>query len=216
MFHKACIAAYEKFVRTKQCPLCRTQEYRKRLIEDGLEAGKQISARRIQSVWRGFRARKAFFHLLLEQDPAMRRQYHYGIVKSVSDRYLRATEANARHLDSFFDQLDKARAVARLHHFTAQDWQEAQRRAVARGIQDCPICMQPLLPSETALPPLRPEKEPGDKVVLLSCSHCFHAQCIQSLEKFALVERDAGGQSQEQGLRCPVCRAEYLKQPLAL
>lgn len=152
VFHKACIAAYEKFAHTKTCPLCRTQEYRKRLITDGEEAGRHLSACRIQAIWRGHKARKLFFHMLLDQDPAMRRQYQYGIVKSVSDRYLRATESNARHLDQFFDQLDRARATAQLIHFTAQDWEAARKKALLREDIDCPICMSALRPASNHLP----------------------------------------------------------------
>lgn len=61
----------------------------------------------------------------------------------------------------------------------------------------------------------------GDvQVDLLSCSHCFHAQCIRSFEMFSRTPHNLlpspmpGPDGETHAQRCPVCRALYLRVPL--
>eukprot|EP00993_Chasmostoma_nieuportense_P002670 NODE_3445_length_967_cov_3.135714_g3296_i0.p1 GENE.NODE_3445_length_967_cov_3.135714_g3296_i0~~NODE_3445_length_967_cov_3.135714_g3296_i0.p1 ORF type:complete len:300 (-),score=47.91 NODE_3445_length_967_cov_3.135714_g3296_i0:66-965(-) len=203
VFHQTCIRSFERFSETKHCPLCRRVAYQKRCIQDGQHAHRILSSTKIQTVWRGYAARKLYFHLLLEHDPTMRRSYHYAIVKGVSDRYLAASEKKSSELDHLFATLDRARAQANLLMVTPADWAEAAARAKQRHTNECPICMQVL---SAGLPDVHRTQE-ADQVVLLSCSHCFHAKCIQSFEQFAL-SLDAAPTK----LSCPLCRSPYLKQ----
>eukprot|EP00992_Anisonema_acinus_P006178 TRINITY_DN19943_c0_g1_i1.p1 TRINITY_DN19943_c0_g1~~TRINITY_DN19943_c0_g1_i1.p1 ORF type:complete len:221 (+),score=13.94 TRINITY_DN19943_c0_g1_i1:107-769(+) len=206
------------FCETRQCPLCRRQEYQKKAVEDGAVASQIIAATKFQALWRGHTARKAFFHMLLERDPQMRRTYQYGIVRALSDRYLAAAETNARNLDRFFEQLDVARTRARLTGMTPDDWKEVRARALARGIESCPICLQGLEP----LPPLRQQtasniqqqQEAGGGAIILSCTHCFHAACLRSFEQFQFLKHDPGERAGP--MCCPVCREEYCCQTLSV
>ena len=73
------------------------------------------------------------------------------------------------------------------------DWQEAKAKGVAREEEQCAICLTGLWS--------RP-------VCLLSCSHMFHAACVEGFERYALP----GNQN-----KCPCCRSQYQKkliQPL--
>lgn len=38
VFHKQCMASFERFARNKCCPLCRVQWYEKKIIQDGAVA----------------------------------------------------------------------------------------------------------------------------------------------------------------------------------
>lgn len=67
-----------------------------------------------------------------------------------------------------------------------REWEGTLGRAVERGSKDCPICLMPLLSGTK-------------RVVLLSCTHWFHAPCLRALEQFV------GPMGRR---RCPVCRAE--------
>ena len=49
VFHRACLASYERFARTRACPLCRSQQYQRRIISDGAEAYRTACATMIQA-----------------------------------------------------------------------------------------------------------------------------------------------------------------------
>jgi hypothetical protein len=236
VFHKDCITSFEKFSQSKQCPLCRRQEYQKRLIADGKHALLHLSAVKIQCCWRYYVARKKRFYLLMDKDPALKRAYHFGIVRGVSDRYLAVSEQNCRNVDRFLESLDQERARVRLLFMTEADWTEAEIKASLREPSDCPICMQPLkaaFTSACSLPEIstnkRMECEPhiSKEVLLLSCSHCFHSKCLHTFEQFQLVQHHSSssissatttasseGYNAPPPTRCPVCRSEYVQRIL--
>jgi hypothetical protein len=74
------------------------------------------------------------------------------------------------------------------------DWDIITTKVLSRGVGDCAICM-----NMNSCVPYRP-------LVLLSCSHVFHYQCIESLEKFWDLQSTNLSCS---GHTCPVCRAEF-------
>jgi hypothetical protein len=67
------------------------------------------------------------------------------------------------------------------------DWKGAKKKALSRGMEDCPICLGDLKSSRS--------------VSLLSCSHIFHSKCISSYEALTLDETKM----------CPMCRQSYYK-----
>mmetsp|Transcript_1334 Transcript_1334/g.4086 ORF Transcript_1334/g.4086 Transcript_1334/m.4086 type:complete len:120 (+) Transcript_1334:749-1108(+) len=71
------------------------------------------------------------------------------------------------------------------------DWEMVEARALQRDEQDCAICLCDL-------------GGPSKKKVLTSCSHLFHANCLESFERFssAMAEVDS---------LCPCCRSKYEK-----
>jgi Ring finger domain len=58
-FHRACLNAFERFLRSsaRTCPLCRHANYRKRSTKRGAQAWKQRCLLKLQSVTRGFLVR---------------------------------------------------------------------------------------------------------------------------------------------------------------
>jgi len=74
-------------------------------------------------------------------------------------------------------------------------WRDRARwlQVEQRGTTDCPICLTPV--------PGRGQGSASGRggAVLLSCSHVFHPQCLDALERF----------SRDHGPCCPVCRARY-------
>lgn len=67
-------------------------------------------------------------------------------------------------------------------------------QAVQRGVQDCPICLNPLGSHNGS------SKE-DRSVLLLSCSHLFHEPCLQAFELFCHEVKPT----------CPLCRSHYAK-----
>lgn len=71
----------------------------------------------------------------------------------------------------------------------AVDWDDVLKRAKARGVTECPICIGRL------------HRRGAAGIAWLSCTHAFHLECICAFEGFELA---AGGTP-----TCPVCRAKY-------
>lgn len=66
------------------------------------------------------------------------------------------------------------------------EWQTARKRAALRAETACAICMGQL--NEQAKP-----------LLLLSCSHLYHRQCLRALEAFNIAAQHL----------CPCCRSPY-------
>lgn len=62
VFHRACIASFEKFMENKErcCPICRESNYQKKMTDKGSKAFQVVCARLIQSNYRGFAVRKKY------------------------------------------------------------------------------------------------------------------------------------------------------------
>lgn len=104
-FHQACLASYERFSQTKACPLCRANDYEKRVIEDGRRLWAQRCACRLQSVWRGHEGRKIYRHVLettVPTDPAKRKAFYERKVSGLTTRLVDAIDADR---DSALDDL---------------------------------------------------------------------------------------------------------------
>jgi len=100
-------------------------------------------------------------------------------------------------------------------------WQSVLQRAAMRGLGECAICMGSNLASHSPGKKLpvaawgnggnggaagRKLVAPQRPLVLLSCSHVFHAQCVENFERFRV----------DDAVSCPVCRASgYAKRPLS-
>ncbi|XP_016336641.1 RING finger protein 32 isoform X2 [Sinocyclocheilus anshuiensis] len=69
-----------------------------------------------------------------------------------------------------------------------------EKKAVQRGVQDCPICLNRLGSHNGS------SKEDRN-VLLLSCSHLFHEPCLQAFELFCHEVKPT----------CPLCRSHYAK-----
>jgi IQ calmodulin-binding motif len=163
----------------------------------------------------------------------LRRKWVANKLLQKSDKLVRAMEDEVGDMDAFFRELDQE--VARAHKSmtgssesrtdtwrqpevtsaertssqTARrrkqlakpasadlDWAAALRAAQVRGHEDCPICMNQLCRRWKA----------SAQCSLLSCSHCFHTQCIAAFEAF-----ESG-----KGCRplCPICREPYQRRKL--
>jgi hypothetical protein len=217
VFHEACIAAFERFVRAHKrvCPLCRRRDYQKRGVDAGVRATRAASAVRVQACARGFLARRAYatalsgFYAQGGGGLDRRRAFFASRVGRVGDRLVEAVAQRGDDLDRLFAQFDQSVARSRqvlgaapggeLYHggtgrTTATEWEGAEAAAIERACCECPICMGEFTAGGAA---------PREKV-LLSCSHVFHTKCIEAFEGFNVYECHL----------CPVCRRAYDKMVL--
>ncbi|KAL1511593.1 hypothetical protein AB1Y20_006387 [Prymnesium parvum] len=193
VFHRECLTSWERHSRSRVCPVCRKQHYRKRSLHDGANLYRGECATRLQAHFRGYRARKMHGAAIRRLNPARQRRYCEDRLSSLTDRLVGRLDAQHDELDAFFAQLDSSVAASRLAiHAPPVAWPHVEASARRRGFSDCPVCLAAF--------------GPHDRIALLSCSHAFHERCIDSFERFSLSPL----------CTCPVCRASYSRQTIAL
>ncbi|XP_076819559.1 RING finger protein 32-like [Clavelina lepadiformis] len=236
VFHKVCLQAFERFTGRKSCPMCRHNSYQTRVVHDGTKIYKHKSAARIQAFWRGYVVRKWYKHLrktVPPKDPNLRKKFYQDKLSEITDRLVAMTSTD--YIDRFLSNIDQSVSESRnvfqyfdknlLNHLSDLDWREIEMRAFERGATECPICLR-CFSLDTKLAGENPHcqterKSKGDFLALLSCSHVFHAECLNALEIFSLDDNpvyshedmiDAAGLlSPSIGHKCPVCRSLYSK-----
>lgn len=198
MFHKECLASFERFLRTSQrtCPLCRKSHYQKKLTTKGAQSHRKRCIIVLQSLIRGFLARRLYRQALLDfyksgrGDTDRRHLYFADRISTVSDRLLCAVAAKNDSIDSLLAEFDRTMDHSRQVFSGTYDeekispWRTIYRKAMARDESECPICINPIGEKEQAL---------------LSCSHLFHIDCLHAFEEFNIYEIHL----------CPVCRSKY-------
>ena len=207
-FHHQCILSFERHSQTLCCPLCRSTDYEKRVIDDGAEYWKQRCCVMIQSVWRSFVVLKEYRIMQDTIEPTSPRKKERFLLRKfqrINHNVMTSMDQRANDIDAFLLSIDSNIAASRavfdsfqcenLDHEQqgkeekekltkdGKKWSEIRSVALKRQEKDCSICME-LLDEEDC--------------VLLSCSHVFHGDCIQSFERFAL----------QRFKTCPICRAQ--------
>ncbi|XP_046847156.1 RING finger protein 32-like [Xenia sp. Carnegie-2017] len=214
-----CLRAFEKFSGGKTCPMCRKEQYETRLIHEGRKLWRHKCAIKIQSRWRGYVIRSWYVKLrktVPPNDPLLRKKFFEEKLSLVTDRFVMVTSSE---VDSFLHQIDQSieesRRVMRLVDdqsfkvLSDMDWEKVYAKANERLHSDCPICftafhssdivgqLESSKKSETTVEFSRP-------IILLSCSHVFHKQCLEAFELLSLASLHV----------CPVCRSPYYKKEL--
>jgi len=262
VFHKQCITAFERFAKQRCCPLCRTEQYQKLVIDDGKQLWRQKCATRIQACYKGHLVRVAYKKLrrtIPYRDPRLKRRWLEERIQEQSAALVKEVEDDRGDLDSFFAELDASVAASKAQMEQAEasllrsrmpaetgqagaradsallaelnpsigwdpysassmpqppagdkgsakprlkavegstvDWDHVLERADARDEQDCPICLGDL------------NRKGKQGIAWLSCTHCFHLDCITCFEAF---EVSRGGTTS-----CPVCRSAYERTTMA-
>lgn len=209
VFHRTCLEAFEKFSGRKSCPMCRKEQYQRRIIHEGAKEYREKCATKIQSAWRGYIVRQWYKRLrqtVPPKDPKLRKKFYENKFQDITDRLLQSMEASNQNVDNLLLEIDQSIAASRdtmrqLNEnsedtSTETDWDQVQLQAVQRSVTDCPICIMPLTDQG-----LYRKNSSSRPTVLLSCSHVFHATCLQAFEEFSFEKRRV----------CPVCRSSYHK-----
>ena len=148
---------------------------------------------RLQAAWRGTLTRRATDPALRHANPRRMRRYCEQRLTGLTDELLGRIDAERSEVDALFAEIDSTVAASRVIMGAEPiDWGHCEEVARERGLGDCPVCLTSL------------DVAGKDGVVLLSCTHVFHARCLASFERFSIAPVCS----------CPVCRATYTKQTL--
>lgn len=127
--------------------------------------------------------------MMLDRNPEEKRKYFASKLSKVSDKLVQRMDEEAKCIDKFIESLDKSLQKSRLIFITPDDWLVIIEKAFERDVADCPICMCAL------------EDGSDRDCVITSCTHVFHAQCLNSFENFDSFKDPV----------CPCCRQPYQK-----
>ncbi|GAX79225.1 hypothetical protein CEUSTIGMA_g6665.t1 [Chlamydomonas eustigma] len=116
VFHRACLASYERFALCRACPLCRSQKYQRKVIDDGAQAYRHTCATRIQAAVRSWLARRRYKEYCKKhapKDPRLRRIWAAERLKEENDKLLAYAEEHDDDIDALFAELDANLAISR-------------------------------------------------------------------------------------------------------
>jgi hypothetical protein len=117
VFHRACLASFERLVKDKEkhsCPVCRARGYQKKITNHGLRAVEDACAVKLQALFRGWRSRRTYAVLLRclyhggGGSAATRHKYFTGELKTVAARLSAAAEEGTREAVSVLAVSDEA------------------------------------------------------------------------------------------------------------
>ncbi|GMI46810.1 hypothetical protein TrCOL_g8155 [Triparma columacea] len=223
-FHAACIASFEKFLRTKErtCPMCRHTNYQKKVTSVGTAMRRLECARLMQRCVKGWLVRKEKRSMLRKfytdgyGEAGRRRDFYAKEIGDLGSRVEKEVEAKEDSIDALFAEFDNSLALSR------QVFSDNAADGVRGGGDGGGAAVKPTpkrKPSTTMCDWLKvwgQAKDRGDTQecpiclgplnrgggqMLLSCSHVFHKSCIEAFERFNIYEV----------CLCPVCRSGYDK-----
>ncbi|XP_066913722.1 RING finger protein 32-like [Clytia hemisphaerica] len=195
-FHKKCIYSFEKYSGKQTCPICRFENYERRLIFDGAFICSNKAALKIQSKWRAYTVRKRFLSENKDRVPQnlmLRKKFYEKKFMNMAEEIHNSYDIHSANVDSFIAEIDRNIATSKslmenLNFNSESDsWSEIHNLALRRDNNECPICLGLLNSSK--------------KIVLLNCSHLFHERCLASFETYSACSNHL----------CPVCRSMYMK-----
>lgn len=233
-FHRQCLDSWEKFSnRCRCCPVCRTQDYRRKRIEHGHRLHLNHCATLIQTHWRRCLAKKRFQSMwACAPKPlqlGLQQRWLQNRLAQKSDNLITAIyKSSVGDLDEFFAKLDQDIQSARLvyeeadKHVASCRHKETGPLMLTQPADDTGsnCCMEThgmSIDWNQILDVVRSrgtddcpicmlslsKKAAPVTYSLLSCSHAFHQKCIASFEAF---EHARGGTP-----ACPVCRNPYTR-----
>lgn len=240
VFHKSCIQAFERFTGKKSCPMCRKMQYQSRVVYEGSTYYRKQCAIKIQSLWRGYVAKKWYRNLrrtIPPKDPKLRKVFYEDKLHEITNRMVAMTsgETVQRLINDVDESVTESRKIfehferTQLQRISEETWDELKQKAISRENKDCSICLQKLLNESPSFSiNSMKNKHSSSSVTLLSCTHMFHTLCINSLEEFYVVEThfddnlfqenvlnaNRGSDTLPVSFKCPVCRSLYVKKIL--
>ena len=203
VFHTTCMKSFEKFSKTKACPICRKNSYEKKTYKTSTDYYYIFCIVKIQSWVRCFIMHERFIKHMLEtpsKNVAVYRKYRTLHMNRLDIRFNKHLDRQEIQIDRLFSDLEaklqaSKAAVSALKNISRSskgpeiDWAQVCDKAVSRHEKVCPICLQSL--------------EYKKETCILSCSHLFHSKCIESFEYFSI-----------NAPACPVCRSSYVKKTI--
>ncbi|XP_031556497.1 peptidyl-prolyl cis-trans isomerase G-like [Actinia tenebrosa] len=145
VFHRACLEAFERFSGRKCCPMCRKEQYQKRVIHEGAKQHRIKCATKIQAVWRGYVVRTWYKNLrqtVPPKDPKLRKKFYEDKLQSITDRLIYSTETSSQNIDDLMSEIDQSIASSRnimskveedrFNYISDDQWDEVQLKMAER------------------------------------------------------------------------------------
>ena len=185
VFHRTCLATFEKFVShngngsdLRTCPICRRAQYEKRVIYEGAKIHRAKCAARIQAAWRGYIVRQWYKHFRLDMshvpnDLKLRRKFFQEKLSKITDRIVASCDFDLNDLFNEIDRnVEQARIIrrafdARIRTIDEDEWKQIRERAQQRNELECSICkcsLQPVISEVIIKKPIKTSKNKLEKL----------------------------------------------------
>jgi hypothetical protein len=208
IFHANCINNFEKLSKTKKCPVCRFTNYETRGYYKDKEYYVTSNIICLQKNIRGFLIRyylyKTIFSEKMPQNKHLRSIYSKWKISELTNKFVSAMDKKNNDMKKLIQQMQaevnemnkKEEDLSKIlkenkKEMKFTNWSMIFSEMKKRNNENCAICFAALS---------------NKKVNLLSCSHCFHKNCLDSFEKFDTYYEK----------RCPMCRSNYEKKEVFL
>ncbi|OAF71658.1 hypothetical protein A3Q56_00553 [Intoshia linei] len=188
-----CIKKLQKCTNQSICPICRQPDYEWIYIDDAAKYYRNLCSDKIKNFLRGVKTRKFYLNYRETCYPKNEKLKQFDCHRKIENLTNKLEKNQERlqgvTLDLFQicqNNIDKSKD---LRIDSNVNWNFIYKKMVLRKTTECPICLGKL-------------NRKNSKNILLSCSHYFHANCLNSYETYLQIEsRNTNN--------CPLCRKNY-------
>eukprot|EP01083_Nonionella_stella_P146423 460488_1 len=169
-FHYQCLLSFERHAQVLCCPLCRSADYEKKIIDDGAKYWKDRCYLLIQNTWRAFICLKEYRKMqdtIEPKSPTKKERFYLRKFKKMNDNLISHIDERTDDIDAFLLSIDNSIAVSRAVFDAIEDgsqamddekdnekenkytksgraWKDIKQLALTRNETDCSICMEVL------------------------------------------------------------------------
>jgi hypothetical protein len=181
---------------SRKCPICRCTNYETKDYYKDKEYFVNKCVVLIQRYIRGFLLRyyiyKNIFRDNMPKNKHLRSIYSPWKIKELTSKMINEMEQRNKEVNVFIKEIEKDLKEFKvidedmINKKVITNWNQIMKGIKCRENENCAICFTSMV---------------NKRVVITSCTHCFHKNCLESFEKFDhVIEK-----------RCPICRASYAK-----
>jgi len=233
VFHKTCLSNFEKFSKSKVCPICRRQNYEKKNYDQGFMTYLTNQIIKLQKMVRGFLVRRKLYLELQKTYKATSTLFKRRLLgfklQLLNEKMSKKVRTRQKETEKLFVEIDKNLDDKNDFSSKLLEIQNIQKQTMENIQAVIPTITQKknlviennhqhtelsgkwkeihkvaVLRNEHNCAICFGDLKNGKKLYLLNCTHLFHYDCLVSFEYYSIFTQHS----------CPVCRSDYEKKEI--